>query len=323
MKSFAFALVVLAVLTVAFCDDANRAAASTSTTASSGGAAAAASAASAASGLEDLLEGLLDFKGLLTKKTATWKKAVKSVYNMTIWPNNEYYIKGGKLPNVLSTKICGRVHPFGKHCEPLGVAEYFYGLTPNNITFDTFPSVFILDVMMTKFFVDVETKTAFSTINYVCGPLNRAYIINATQVGTFRFDKDDKIVEFDLWNPLYSANTRRGINYSDPTYRATLYNQTCDRHSRFCVGPNKQYESVAACVNFLKTIPFGEPDVFTANNVLCRNQHATLIQLRPEVHCAHIGPTGGDFCRDEPFNDFFQVPYFTDKNRLVAPMVTY
>eukprot|EP01098_Paradermamoeba_levis_P009499 TRINITY_DN3969_c0_g1_i1.p1 TRINITY_DN3969_c0_g1~~TRINITY_DN3969_c0_g1_i1.p1 ORF type:complete len:343 (+),score=109.45 TRINITY_DN3969_c0_g1_i1:95-1030(+) len=311
MKTFAFALFLLATITVAFCDDDNKAAAP-----------GAAAAAAAANGL-DALESLLDYKGLRNRKTALWKKAVKSVYNMTIWPNNEYYIKGGPLPNTLSPNICGRVHPFGKHCDPRNVAEYFYGLTPNNITFDSFPYVFILDVMMTRFFVDLETKTAFSTINYVCGPLNRAYVMNATQVGTFRFDDNDKILEFDLWNPLYSASTRRGINYADPLYRATLYNETCSRHSRFCTGPNKQYESIEGCVSFLKTIPFGEPDVFTANNVLCRNQHATLIQLRPEVHCMHVGPTGGDFCRDEPFNDLFQVPYFPDKNRLVAPMVTY
>jgi hypothetical protein len=32
------------------------------------------------------------------------------------------------------------------------------------------------------------------------------------------------------------------------------------------------------------------------DNLLCRQLHVPMVPLRPEVHCPHIGPSGGDMC---------------------------
>lgn len=125
----------------------------------------------------------------LEEKRDIWKRNVLSVYNLTIFPYNEHYILGGQLPNVLNTEICGRVHPFGIHCGVIGVAEYFYGLTPNRITFEQLPPVVIKRVEMTQFIADLFQRKAYSNINYIIASSRTGDIVsNATQ-GLFFFSR--------------------------------------------------------------------------------------------------------------------------------------
>ena len=35
------------------------------------------------------------------------------------------------------------------------------------------------------------------------------------------------------------------------------------------------------------------------NTLLCRMVHQNMIPFRPEVHCPHIGKTGGGYCVDD------------------------
>lgn len=80
------------------------------------------------------------------------------------------------------------------------------------------------------------------------------------------------------------------------------------------------YKTIDDCKTFMQTLPIGEPDVFVANNLLCRNQHATLTQLRPEIHCPHVGRLGGGFCVDVPVVEYYTNPLFpAEPDRLVAP----
>ncbi|KAJ7209274.1 hypothetical protein GGX14DRAFT_566458 [Mycena pura] len=45
------------------------------------------------------------------------------------------------------------------------------------------------------------------------------------------------------------------------------------------------------------------------DNVCCRFIHLILAAIRPEVHCQHVGPTGGGKCIDIPYNQV----YFDDE----------
>ena len=36
------------------------------------------------------------------------------------------------------------------------------------------------------------------------------------------------------------------------------------------------------------------------DTLLCRMVHQNMVPLRPEVHCPHIGPSGGGYCVDTP-----------------------
>lgn len=34
------------------------------------------------------------------------------------------------------------------------------------------------------------------------------------------------------------------------------------------------------------------------DNLVCRHLHVPMLPLRPNVHCPHIGPSGGGMCID-------------------------
>ncbi|KAJ7300810.1 hypothetical protein DFH08DRAFT_946277 [Mycena albidolilacea] len=76
----------------------------------------------------------------------------------------------------------------------------------------------------------------------------------------------------------------------------------CSAHEAYCLGLNKQYKSRAECMNFvLNKVPFGEIWQGGQNTAFCRYIHTPMLQLRPAVHCPHVGPTGGDMCVDHPY----------------------
>jgi hypothetical protein len=54
--------------------------------------------------------------------------------------------------------------------------------------------------------------------------------------------------------------------------------------------------------------PFGSFSDIWGDNVVCRTIHVILTGLRPDLHCPHVGPTGGEKCVDINYNG----PYFND-----------
>jgi hypothetical protein len=253
----------------------------------------------------------------LTKKH---RKAVKSVYGMTIWPHNEEIINGSaSIPDVLSENINGRIYNFGYHSTPIDVAEYFYGLTPNRIVFGPNITAYIGLVQMTEFLNC--GKIASSKINYqVVTFANPSVIVsNGTQVGFWRFDNHGKILEYELYQPMYTLSYRLQFpNAStDLVYQLGIIQFICQKHTMNCLGSNQQYVDYPTCVSFLQTVEFGEPDLESWNNVLCRYRHAPLTLLRPIIHCPHIGPTGGNQCHTFTPASLF-VPLFTSPNRLIG-----
>lgn len=51
------------------------------------------------------------------------------------------------------------------------------------------------------------------------------------------------------------------------------------------------------------------------DNVVCRQIHLLLTNVRPEVHCPHVGPTGGGKCVDIEYSR----EYFDDAQLFGAP----
>jgi hypothetical protein len=79
----------------------------------------------------------------------------------------------------------------------------------------------------------------------------------------------------------------------------------CAAAAFLCTGPNQQYVDVDDCANFLRGLPVGTWDEADQDNLTCRTLHTLLVPLRPAVHCAHIGKTGGGKCVPHPPNDLF------------------
>ena len=81
---------------------------------------------------------------------------------------------------------------------------------------------------------------------------------------------------------------------------STLASTLCQTHTTFCTGANQQYASAAECFAFLtQSIPFGQAYALGRNTLLCRSVHEQMARIRPQVHCPHIGPTGGGMCVDD------------------------
>jgi hypothetical protein len=73
----------------------------------------------------------------------------------------------------------------------------------------------------------------------------------------------------------------------------------CDSHSKYCGGANQQYKSWKDCYRFVtEDIRVGQSFELGKNTLMCRSVHELMLKYRPEVHCSHIGPTGGGECDD-------------------------
>jgi hypothetical protein len=80
---------------------------------------------------------------------------------------------------------------------------------------------------------------------------------------------------------------------------AKLATSICDTHTKYCNDSNAQYESWGACHRFLtEDIRVGQSFELGMNTLMCRSVHELMVKYRPEVHCSHIGPSGGGQCED-------------------------
>ena len=74
----------------------------------------------------------------------------------------------------------------------------------------------------------------------------------------------------------------------------------CGTIQAACTGDNAQYDSAEACEAYCATygaLPLGSSDDTAGNTVGCRTYHAGVaLNVDPDLHCAHAGPTGGDVC---------------------------
>jgi hypothetical protein len=168
----------------------------------------------------------------LTARERAYPNAIKAVYNLTIFPNNDCVIENSfALPvSIFHPNVHARVFDFAIHLtSPLDTAEYFYGLTPNSHTYETLSSV-IVGVEF-NYFVEHD-RTAYTSINYVTKDLVRGSITKSIQIGRFCFDEKEHIKEIDNFNPYYSWSIADLIPPSGPIhqeYEATILNQRCTR----------------------------------------------------------------------------------------------
>lgn len=88
----------------------------------------------------------------------------------------------------------------------------------------------------------------------------------------------------------------------------------CHSHASYCKGSNVQYTDDTDCYNFLtKQIRVGQSFELGMNTLLCRNVHEIMVKYRPDVHCSHIGKTGGGMCDDlVTYVDKVSEDYFTN-----------
>ncbi len=104
------------------------------------------------------------------------------------------------------------------------------------------------------------------------------------------------------------------------TLAHTLATGICQVHDKHCTGANKQYRDTTECISFLtEGIRFGKDYELGRNTLLCRSVHQQMVQFRPEVHCPHIGPSGGGMCvDDQTYEEKVLEKYFTNAPFVIA-----
>ncbi|PWY75058.1 hypothetical protein BO70DRAFT_388832 [Aspergillus heteromorphus CBS 117.55] len=186
--------------------------------------------------------------------------------------------------------------------------EYIFGLfsQPNHPGLFGIP----IDYNITQFAATQDTVacTAVITFNITTFDLVAPGVITAW----FQFSSTGRIAQYDavfrwldfLFVPIMQAAGRK-FNVSDhaliQSRVADLLARTiCETHERYCLGANRQYPSMEACYVFLtRDIRFGQPYEMGRNTLLCREVHDNMVRYNPDVHCPHIGPTGGAYCVDD------------------------
>ncbi|KAF9887340.1 hypothetical protein FE257_010335 [Aspergillus nanangensis] len=186
--------------------------------------------------------------------------------------------------------------------------EYIFGLfsQPDSVSLTGIPIAYNI----TQFTANQNIASATTVVTF-----------NATTVGVIvplaidtwmAFDAHGKIVQYDVtfrWFDYLLDSLLLGLqqkyNTTDPatvqrTLAQTLATTICEVAETSCTGTNLQYRTRDECMQFLTgETRFGKAYELGRNTLLCREVHKHMVQYRPDEHCAHIGPSGGNMCVDD------------------------
>ncbi|WWD09740.1 hypothetical protein V865_007868 [Kwoniella europaea PYCC6329] len=74
--------------------------------------------------------------------------------------------------------------------------------------------------------------------------------------------------------------------------------------------PRLQYANHDECLTFLNGLPLGQFYRLGENNLGCRYLHTPMLSFRPNVHCPHVGPSGGDMCVPRNYTEVVKAKHF-------------
>ncbi|MCJ1318139.1 hypothetical protein MMC15_003466 [Xylographa vitiligo] len=241
---------------------------------------------------------------------------IQKIYNTSTYPNNQAFILNGSSaipPGLFNENASGRIAPIGNFTGFEDSVEYFFGLTPppQAPVWDTWTSAKV--VSYTSGCPEVASSVVYGTTTGVNPDVPETYgkyISTIKQVAFWRFDDQGAVLYYDAWfSNLNDYTTLLYGTAPNPTYNSAIIEALCTEAEELCTGNNTQYTSKENCVSTLSAKPYGEWDEVWGDNIVCRILHILLAKLRPDVHCPHVGPTGGMKCVNVQYNDV----YFDDQ----------
>ena len=200
-------------------------------------------------------------------------------------------------------------------------AEYIFGLfsEPDHVSLVGVP----IEYNITQFVANDDIASATTVFNF--NATTFGLVVPVTIDTWIQWNDDGKIVRYDatfrwfdhLIETLFGAMGKK-LNTTSEEQIAEHISQVlaqtiCKTHEENCHGENQQYESTDQCLDFLlNQTRFGKPFELGRDTLLCREVHELMVKYRPEIHCSHIGPTGGDYCVDErPYMKVVTEQYFS------------
>ncbi|EOD45455.1 hypothetical protein UCRNP2_7827 [Neofusicoccum parvum UCRNP2] len=246
-------------------------------------------------------------------------RTVQSIYNLTVFPNNVPILtKGGAgvPPGLFNANATGRISPVGNFSGFEDSIEYFFGLAPTPQTNQVGLGLFEADVVsFTSGCAEVAASVVYlkggAVNNETGGLIEGSPVTTLKQVAFWKFDEDGLVLQYDAWIPNLQlwTNVANGIDFANRTVQqGTVAQALCPNIQKMCTGKDQQYQNVEDCTAQLMAKKFGTFDEAWGDNVVCRQIHVLLTGIRPDIHCPHVGPTGGGKCVDIDYRQ----EYFDD-----------
>ncbi|KAK4184945.1 hypothetical protein QBC35DRAFT_33665 [Podospora australis] len=250
---------------------------------------------------------------------------IQRIYNLTVYPNQVPIIAIGganAVPKGLfSQNVVGRVDPVGNFTGFEHSIEYFFALSP--LPQANAARAAITRAQITEFQSQCE-DTASSVVYLHCSvfdpgaPDHGKPLPPLKQVAFWKFDKEGAVLKYDAWIPNLNSwvEMATAARISDVDFQVSSISQICATTQIMCQGSNRQWDSMTECVATLLKKNYGSYDEAWGDNIVCRTIHLVLTQVRPDVHCPHVGPTGGGKCVDVEYPE----NYFSDERLYGDPV---
>ncbi|KUI58470.1 hypothetical protein VP1G_05766 [Cytospora mali] len=211
----------------------------------------------------------------------------------------------------------GRITPLGNFTGFQDSIEYFFGLAP--VPQATGEGIFEADVVaFSSECPEVASSVVYlkvGKVNNVTGgllPGAEAGVSILKQVAFWRFDASGAVLNYEAWIPTLELwnQVSTGVSNEDPAVQhAQITQALCPAIQQNCIGADQQYSDIDDCISQLSNKTFGTFDEVWGDNIVCRQIHVVLTTIRPDIHCPHGGPTGGNKCVDIDY----RVDYFDDE----------
>ncbi|KAK0649956.1 hypothetical protein B0T16DRAFT_326117 [Cercophora newfieldiana] len=248
----------------------------------------------------------------------SWKErnfnTISSIYNLTVYPHQLPIIQGGGAgvpPGLFSSDVVGRVDPVGDFVGFEDSIEYFFALSPlpqGNGASSAITSYKITEFSSACAGVAASVVYLFCSVFNPGSPNHGKALAPLKQVAFWRFDEVGAVLKYDAWIPNLNnwVEATEAAPITNPQFQAQSIQVICAVTQMRCTGVNSQWANIGECVAALTQKPYGNYDAAWGDNVVCRSIHLVLTQVRPDVHCPHVGPTGGGKCINVPYpTDFF------------------
>ncbi|KAL1640664.1 hypothetical protein SLS58_006678 [Diplodia intermedia] len=256
-------------------------------------------------------------------------QTIQNIYNLTVYPNFLPIIANGSAavpPGLFDQNATGRITPLGNFTGFEDSIEYFFALAPTPQGASG-RAIYAAEVVeFTSGCPEVAASVVYLKIGQVDpvsgGLINGSGTTTAKQVAFWNFDDDGQVLRYDAWLPnLQRWNSiLLGADFDDPPAQDAFRQTLCPAVQQRCTGPNQQYDSVKDCAADLAAKPFGNYDEAWGDNIACRTIHVILTQVRPEIHCPHVGPDGGNGPDNYKCVDIdYSTEYFADEKLYREP----
>jgi len=240
------------------------------------------------------------------------RKMVETLFNYTFFPNQLPYTLHGTLPaeGIFTEDVVGRITPLMTLSGKQLCLDYFLGTAPNSTAFN------VHSITITEYIEQGNKALITMDQHFYAGGFP---FVNLTSTGVWQFNSDNLIKYFDITIKNFAQFfVAIGVDFRNPAHVSQQIATTCATYAQYCnstTDPNGYYANTTDCTNFLNAIPVGSPDdMMDMNSTWCRDVHSMMVFIRPQVHCPHVGRSGGDKCIPVSYQSFYDFPYGVPNN---------